>query len=112
MASVGMALDARPSVAARVASPAYENVPAAAYLHLDKRFQRLNETVEGGALHQGGFGKVFQAYDLLRQEFVMIKRQRTDTDAVEREVACFNMLTAFPHEKHRRHARDVGAKLE
>jgi serine/threonine protein kinase len=68
----------------------------AAYWNKDERFKRIGEGGEG-AVGQGSFGEVFQGFDELKQEAVFIKRQRKDTDQAAKEMACYNMLEAFPH---------------
>ena len=70
-------------------------MPAAGW-NKDKRFTRIGEGGEGAVGH-GSFGEVFQGYDELRHEAVFIKRQRKDTDQAAKEMACYNMLEAFPH---------------
>ena len=67
-----------------------------AFWHKDRRFKRLGEA-DGGVVAQGGYGKVFQGYDELKQEMVFIKRQSSESTAATREAACFTMLEAFPH---------------
>ena len=68
----------------------------AAHWNKDERFKRIGEGGEG-AVGQGSFGEVFQGFDELRQEAVFNKRQRNDTDQAAKEMACYNMLEAFPH---------------
>ena len=79
-----------------VANPTLIHALPPAHWHKDKRFKRLGEG-SGGVVAQGGFGDVFQGFDELRQEIVCIKRQRKNTAAAGKEVACYSMLEAFPH---------------
>ena len=72
------------------------NAMAPALWHMDHRFKRIGEA-DGGAVAAGGFGKLFQGFDRLRQQVVFIKRQSPNTEAAAREVASYNTLQAFPH---------------
>ena len=69
-----------------------------AWWHQERRFKPLGEAEHGGQLGKGGYGTVFLAFDKLRQEQVVIKRQEADTAAAAREIASYTMLQAFPHD--------------
>ena len=76
--------------------PVTMQMPPAAYLADNERFKRLAEP-KGGVLCQGGYGKVFQGYDVLLGQQVTIKRQSSDDESVGREAATYRMLTAYSH---------------
>ena len=78
-------------------NPTFINAMAPAFWHKEERFQRIGEVDGGVVVGRGGFGKVFAGYDHLRQENVYIKRQSTRHASAARELACYNMLQAFPH---------------
>ena len=68
----------------------------AAWLTLDQRFTRVGEGGDG-AVGQGSFGEVFQGFDELMQRHVFIKRQKCETNQAAKEMACYNLLSSFPH---------------
>ena len=73
-------------------------LPAAAHLNPAQRFKRLAEGEKGAVLGQGGFGCVFQGYDVLTGEQCIVKLQRHDDQAAAKEVAAFNFFSALPHD--------------
>ena len=65
--------------------------------HHDTRFVRVGER-DGKGFGCGGYGRVFMAFDELKQQTVVVKRQPVDFDSGGREAACFKLLEAFPHQ--------------
>ena len=59
---------------------------AAAWLSMDDRFKRIGEAADA-FVGQGSFGDVFLGFDELKNEHVIIKRQRIETDQAAKETA-------------------------
>ena len=68
----------------------------AAFLTDKLRFGRIGES-EKGSVGSGGFGTVFQGWDNLRNETVVIKRQKASSGSAAREQAAYRMWQAYPH---------------